>query len=187
MGHMHQLPSVTRSTTKMSNRGRPALNFLDCDAAAEDAIAAPEQDPRNDRTKMVFMTAVLADGWIASDQTGTFPRVSNKGNKYISVFFNYDANYVRGIPIKLRHKSDLLEAYNEIYSWCEARGFKPTLHRMDNETSAEVETFIKSQQTDLQYSAPGRHCKPAKRAVQTYKSCFKSIVASLPPNFPISY
>ena len=133
------------------------------------------------------MTAVLADGWIASDQTGAFPRVSNKGNKYISVFYVYDANCVKGVLIKSRNKSDLLAAYRKIYSWCEARGFKPTLHRMDNEISAEVEAFITSQQTNLQYAAPGRHCKPDERAVQTYKSCFKSTTASLPPDFPISY
>ena len=58
---------------------------------------------------------------------------------------------------------------------------------MDNETSAEVEAFIKEQNTDVQYTAPGRHCAPAEKAVQTYKSCFKSTTASLPPDFPISY
>ena len=58
---------------------------------------------------------------------------------------------------------------------------------MDNETSKEVEDFIQSQQTDLQYSPPGRHCRPAEKAVQTYKACFKSTTASLPPEFPISH
>ena len=32
-----------------------------------------------------------------------------------------------------------------------------------------------------------RHCAPAEKAVQTYKSVFKSVTASLPANFPISY
>ena len=86
MGHMRQLPSGTRSTTKKSNRGRPALDILERDAAAEDALAIPEQEPNNTRTKKVFMTVKLADGWIASEQTGAFPRVSNKGNKYIALF-----------------------------------------------------------------------------------------------------
>ena len=56
-----------------------------------------------------------------------------------------------------------------------------------NKTSKDVEEFIKSQTTKLQYSPPGCHCKPEEQAVQTYKSCIKSIIASLPPNFPISY
>ena len=111
--------------------------------------------------------------------------MSNRGNKYIAVFYVYDSNFIKGIPVKSRHKTDLMTTYKKVYSWCEARGYKPILHRMDNETSAEVEDFIASQRTNLQYSAPGRHCRPAERAVQTYKACFKSMLASLPPSFPI--
>ena len=59
---------------------------MERDAATEDAMAVPQQAPHNAKTMMVFMTVVLADGWIASDQTGRFPRVSNRGNKYIAVF-----------------------------------------------------------------------------------------------------
>ena len=59
-------------------------------------------------------------------------------------------------------------------------------HRMNNETSKEVENFIQSQ-TNLQCVQLGRHSKPAEKAVQTYKACFKSTTASLPPEFPISH
>ena len=133
------------------------------------------------------MTVKLADGWIASDQTGAFPRVSIRGNKYICVFYIYDPNYIKGIPIKSRHRSDLLSAYQSVYKWCKSRGFKPTLHRIDNETSKDVEDFIDKQSARVQYTEPGRHCAPAERAVLTYKSCFKSMIAFLPPDFPIAY
>ena len=96
------------------------------------------------------MTVKLADGFIASDQTGAYPRTSHRGYKYISVFYIYDANRIKGLPMKSRHASELLRAYQEVYKWCEAQGFKPDLHRMDNETSGEVEDFITSQQTELQ-------------------------------------
>ena len=43
------------------------------------------------------------------------------------------------------------------------------------------------QKTALQYTAPDRHCHPAEKAVQTYKATFKSVIASLPKNFPIAY
>ena len=61
------------------------------------------------------------------------------------------------------------------------------LQKVDNETSKDVEDFIESQNADVQYSAPGSHCPSAEKAVQTYKACFKSTVASLPDNFPIGY
>ena len=58
---------------------------------------------------------------------------------------------------------------------------------MDNETSRDVEELIESQNADVQYAAPGSHCLPAKKAVQTYKACFKSMTASLPTKFLIEY
>ena len=77
---------------------------------------------------------------------------------------------------------------SEVYEWFEKRGFKPTLHRMDNKTSAEVEHFIAEQNTNVKYTVPEKNnCAPEKKAVQTFKSCFKSTTVSLPPEFPISY
>ena len=58
---------------------------------------------------------------------------------------------------------------------------------MDNETSKDVEDFIASQQTSQKYTPPDMHRKnPAERSLQTYKSCIKSTIASLPPTFPIA-
>ena len=92
-----------------------------------DAMTAPKQKPSNKKTNLVYMTVTLADGWIASDQTGAFPRGSNRGHKYISVFYVYDANFVKGVPVKSRHCQELLRAYEEIYKWCTVRGFKSQL------------------------------------------------------------
>ena len=61
------------------------------------------------------MTLKLADRWIASDQTGALPRVSTRGNKYMCVFYIYDATYIKGIAIKSRHRIDLLSAYQKVY------------------------------------------------------------------------
>ena len=58
------------------------------------------------------MTVRKAEGFIASDQTGKFPRMSNKGNQYICVFYIYDPNFIKGISIKSRKKEELLKAYS---------------------------------------------------------------------------
>ena len=50
--------------------------------------------------------------------------------------------YIRSVPIKNRLKEELLRAYRETYEWLTLRGFKPLLHKMDNETSHEVKNFI---------------------------------------------
>ena len=76
-GHMRAFPKGVRSTTKTSNRGRPRSNKPTEEEVANavaDATTIPEQTMNNKRTHWVFMTATLADGWLASDQTGAFPR-----------------------------------------------------------------------------------------------------------------
>ena len=75
-----------------------------------------------------------------------------------------------------------------MYEYCEQRGFKPLLHKLDNEISKDVEAFIASQNTSMQYTPPAMHrTNLAQRGLQTWKSCEKSILALLPPNFPIAY
>ena len=104
------------------------------------------------------------------------------------MFYIYDPKYIKGVALKIRRKEELLQAYQEVYSFCEIRGFKSKLHTMDNETSKYVEDFIASQNTQQQHTPPELHrTNPAERALQTYKSCVKSTMASLPPTFPITY
>ena len=44
--------------------------------------------------------------------------MSNRGHKYIKVFYMYDANFVKGVPVKNRHHQELLRAYEDVYKWC---------------------------------------------------------------------
>ena len=118
-GHLRKMPAGMRSTTTQSKRGRPPTaketHTEERQAAMVDAMTVPTQEPINKKTNLVYVTVSLADGWIASNQTGAFPRVSNRGHKYISVFYVYDANFVKGVPVKSRHRQELLRAYEEIY------------------------------------------------------------------------
>jgi hypothetical protein len=80
----------------------------------DDHMADAPQAPRNVRTNIVFMQIHSIDGVISSDQTGRFPITSNQGNAYVVVFYIYDANYIRSVPIKSRSKEELLRAYHEV-------------------------------------------------------------------------
>lgn len=184
-GHMKQIQKGTRSTTKTSNRGRPAKTLhQERMEAANDAQEHPTQELRNERTNFVFMTTYASEGLIASDQTGAFPSISNKGHRYVCVFYFYDANHIKGYPIKSRKKEELLRVYKLAYAYCEQRGFKPKLHKLDSETSKEVENFIKGEQATYQYAPPDMHrTNPAERAIQTWKACMNLL---LPLSLPIS-
>ena len=150
-------------------------------------MATPIQAAGNEITHLVCMTTVDVKGLLASDQTGMFPLISSRGMKYVCIFYIYDANFIKSVPIKSREKKELLQAYQEVYKFCEQRGFKPKLHKLDNETSKDVEDFVAAQQAAIQYTPPDMHyTNPAERGLQTWKSCKKSSLVSLPKGFPIT-
>ena len=125
------------------------------------------------------------DGVVSSDQTGRFPITSNRGNAYVVVFYVYNANYIRSVPIKSQSKEELLRAYQETYKWLSMWGFKPLLHKMNNETLHEVEKFIQAQQMCIQYTPLDMHrTNPAERAIRTWKNHFLTGIADLPQVLP---
>ena len=92
----------------------------------------------------------------------------------VCIIYIHDSNYIKLIPIKSRRKEDLLEAYQQAYKFCEERGYKSGLHKLDNKTSEAVESFIASQQVTLQHTPPDMHrTNPAERAIQTWKAAMK--------------
>eukprot|EP00957_Ditylum_brightwellii_P019150 1443744-Ditylum_brightwellii.AAC.1 len=63
-GHMKQSRQNVRATKRI------------------DPMEPTEQEPGNIKTNFVFAALEEVDGRINSDQTGAFPKVSNRGNRY---------------------------------------------------------------------------------------------------------
>ncbi len=133
------------------------------------------------------MTIIKISGTVFSNQSGRFPITSNRGNKYIVIFYIYNANFVKSVPIKSRSKEELLWAHRLVYAYLTAWGFKPQLHKMDNKTSHDVETFICKENTHLQYTPPNiHHTSPAELEICTWNNHFLSSITGLPKTFPIA-
>jgi hypothetical protein len=62
------------------------------------------------KTQFVYAATIDA-GQIYTDQTGRFPVVSCKGNKYIMILYDYDSNAILAQPIKDRTAPELLKAF----------------------------------------------------------------------------
>eukprot|EP00957_Ditylum_brightwellii_P160942 12253395-Ditylum_brightwellii.AAC.1 len=80
-----------------------------------DPLEPTEQESGNIKTNFVFAALEEVDGRIYSNQTGAFPKVSNRGNRYIMVFYVYDASHIQGIPIKNRSAAEFQRVYNQVY------------------------------------------------------------------------
>jgi hypothetical protein len=117
------------------------------------------------------MTIIKISGMVFSNQSGRFPITFNRGNKYIIIFYIYDANFIKSVPIKSRSKEELRRAYRLVYAYLTTKGFKLQLHKIDNEMSHDAKTFIRKENTRLQYTPPDIHrTNPTEREICTCKN-----------------
>ena len=98
-------------------------------------------DENNNKNNEVYIALKEVSVKIDSNQTGKFPTTSNRGMKYVMIFYVYDVNYILGAPIKNRSEVEFLRVYKKVYSELQSKGFKPNFHKMDNETSTELQVL----------------------------------------------
>eukprot|EP00804_Cyclotella_cryptica_P013267 CCRYP_007042-RA/>CCRYP_007042-RA protein AED:0.32 eAED:0.32 QI:0/0/0/1/0/0.33/3/0/993 len=176
-GHMDQCRAYLRSTKQSPNTSSTPTDHM---------IEQP-QAPNNNKTNMVYMSTIEVDGQLFTDQTGRFPVTSNRGNNYIVIFYAVDPNFIKSYPIKSRHRSELLKAHAEVHQFFQTRGHRPQLHRLDNETSKDVENFITENNSTFQYTPPDMHrTNIAERAICTWKNHFVAIRAGTPRTYRLS-
>jgi hypothetical protein len=84
------------------------------------------------KTQYVY-AETIDTGKIYTDQTGRFPVVSSKGNKYIMILYDYDSNAILAQPIKDRTAPELSKSFQVMEQELVARGLKPKLMKLDNE------------------------------------------------------
>jgi len=75
----------------------------------------PTQEPSNTRTNNAFLTLIDNNARSYSDQTGRFPITSSKGNKYVFILYDYDANALLAIAIPNRQGNTICEAWTKTY------------------------------------------------------------------------
>ena len=103
------------------------------------------------------------------------PITSNQGNSVVVIFYCTDSNCIKSYLIKSRHRSNLLKAYDNVYAYLQIRGYRPQLHKMDNETSRDVEDFIAKHSAIHQYTPAGmQHTNISDRCVRTWKNHFSA-------------
>jgi len=123
-----------------------------------------------------------------SDQMGKFPVTSSGGHAYTMVFVDEQTGFIHAEPIKSRQGSDITQGYKvaTIFFANKPAPFKPTYARLDNETSDELETYLRSQGLEIQYVEPGCHrALRAERAIRTWKNHFTAIIATTDKDFPL--
>jgi hypothetical protein len=136
------------------------------------------------KTQFVYAATIDA-GQIYTDQTGRFPVVSSKGNKYIMIY-DYDSNAILSQPIKDRTAPELLKAFQVMEQELVARGLKPKLMKLDNEASKLLKTYLHQQYITFQLVPPYSHRRySAERAIRSFKDHLIAGLCSTEKSFPM--
>ena len=106
-----------------------------------------EKEPNDNKTLKqkqndIYTTVIDLKEEIHIDQTGKFPHLSSKGNRYIMVAHNIDANYIFMDTMKNRSESQIMACYQQIVSRMKKAGLTLRKHILDNEASAAYTALI---------------------------------------------
>ena len=115
---------------------------------------------------------IKLNGMISTDQTGRFPVVSQQGNQYQMILYNYDSNVILAEPCnKQRTGEALAETYKIPHQRLVVKsGVVPILQRLDNEASKIMISAIEERKLEYQLASSHDHIlNPAERTIQTWK------------------
>jgi hypothetical protein len=137
------------------------------------------------KTQFLYAATIYA-GQIYTDQTGRFPVVSSKGNKYIMILYDYDSNAILAQPIKDRTAPELLKAFQVMEQELVARCLKPKLMKLDNEASKFLRMYLHQQDITFQLVPSYSHRRNlAERAIRSFKDHLIAGLCSTGKSFPM--
>ncbi|KAL7537341.1 hypothetical protein ACHAWF_005737, partial [Thalassiosira exigua] len=167
-GHMHAQRQGIKSTKKQKLEKEKSV-----------AKAQPKEHD-------IFLKIVDLQETIYTDQTGQFPYLSSKGNRYIMVAVHIDANYIAMEPMKNRTEEQMIEAYNRVVTKFKEAGLSMKKHILDNEASENFKATIKGHGMDYELVPPGNHRRNiAERAIQTAKNHYTAVLCGTADSFPM--
>ena len=106
----------------------------------------PLQEPVR-ANKLTSLMIIELEGKVFSDQTGKFPIISSRGNKYIMVMFVEDANAILVEPLKLRSERYIINAIIKLHTYLTDRGFKTQTQILDNNCPEAMKHHFQSNNT----------------------------------------
>jgi hypothetical protein len=119
----------------------------------------------------------------SSDATGRFPITTKSGWNYLLV--STMGGYVHLELLKDRTKGEYIRAYKQMYAYFKMYGHTPTIQRLDNESSTELELFLRELEVDTQFVPPGIHRQnPSERAIRHTKNCIIAMCMTADEGFP---
>ena len=117
----------------------------------------------------VLYCVVLGDtttGTFYTDMTGAFPVILLENMQAYFVAYDYDTTTIFAKPY-LDFKDDtIIAAFKEVFNRPKAKSYAPQFNVTDNQATAPIKAFLKTQGCKWQFVEPSNHCiSAAERAI----------------------
>ena len=177
MGYLDQTRQGLQSTKPKRDDRHNLVNDAE-DIDTDEDYAETTAEPR------VCFQVLSTETWLNStDATGRLPFTTLSGWNYVLV--STMRGYVHLQLIRDRTKAEYTRAYRDMYAFYRSHGKCPTTQRLDNETSDELEGFLREAQVQIQYVPPGIHRQnPAESVLRHAKNCIFAMCSTADANFP---
>ena len=172
-GHLNQLRQGLDSTKTNS-----VSSTIDEDDSPELPLTA-------ESANHAYVKLVRLPHTVSSDLTGKFPVQADSGAQYILI--SEMDGYIHAEPLASRHHTAYISSFTRTIAFFTALGRIPFFLRLDNETSAPLDAFMKRQSIKIQYCPPGMHrSNRAERSIQTFKNHAIATLCTTSKDFPLT-
>ena len=129
-----------------------------------------------------------------SDQTGEFPFISSRGNKFIMLVHHVDSNSTWVEPLKNQLEGTLIAARTKILERMRLQGIVPKHQILDNQCSARMKLAMDStvlldgsiSKMTYELVPPDEHRRNiAEKAIQTFKDHFIGVLSGCAKTMPM--
>ena len=119
------------------------------------------------------------------DLAGKLPTTSSRGNKYVFLWYEYDSNTMKSVPINRSHQEEQLCTYGICYEYYALRGSLPQVTRLDNKASTALKK-IKEDSMEFQFVPPNiHHQNSSEGAMRTWKEHTIATLSTFDPEVPL--
>jgi hypothetical protein len=121
-----------------------------------------------------------------ADQTGMFPAVLSRGNKYVMILHHIDSNSLWSKAMRNQSGGELILTHEQELAQMRRHGIILKHQILDNQASAEYKAAIEASSKTYEIVPPSNHChNMAKRAIQTFKDHFVGVLSGWASSMPI--
>ena len=121
-----------------------------------------------------------------TDQTGKFPHMSSRGNKYTMVLTEIDTNSIWVEAMKNKTEGEMILARRRALARMKRCGILPKKQVLDNEASANYKQEMAESGMAYELVPPDNHRRNlAEKAIQTWKDHFVAVLSGTADSFPM--